>query len=112
MAYRKLGRLAGHRKMMLRNIVTSLLKHGKIETTELRAKELKSLAEKMITLGKRGDLHSRRQALAYLLDEDVVAKLFKDIGPRYADKNGGYTRIVKTGYRQGDGAPMVQIELV
>ncbi|MDN5325418.1 MAG: large subunit ribosomal protein [Moorella sp. (in: firmicutes)] len=112
MAYRKLGRLAGHRKMMLRNIVTSLLKHGKIETTELRAKELKSLAEKMITLGKRGDLHSRRQALAYLLDEDVVTKLFKDIGPRYADKNGGYTRIVKTGYRQGDGAPMVQIELV
>lgn len=112
MAYRKLGRLAGHRKMMLRNIVTSLLKHGKIETTELRAKELKSLAEKMITLGKRGDLHSRRQALAYLLDEDVVTKLFKEIGPRYADKNGGYTRIVKTGYRQGDGAPMVQIELV
>ncbi|AKX95290.1 50S ribosomal protein L17 [Neomoorella thermoacetica] len=112
MAYRKLGRLAGHRKMMLRNIVTSLLKHGKIETTELRAKELKSLAEKMITLGKRGDLHSRRQALAYLLDEDVVTKLFKEIGPRYADKNGGYTRIVKTGFRQGDGAPMVLIELV
>ncbi|BCV23116.1 50S ribosomal protein L17 [Moorella sp. Hama-1] len=112
MGYRKLGRLAGHRKMLLRNIVTSLLKHGRIETTELRAKELKSLAEKMITLGKRGDLHSRRQALAYLLDEDVVTKLFKEIGPRYAEKNGGYTRIVKTGYRQGDGAPMVQIELV
>ncbi|MGI9860731.1 50S ribosomal protein L17 [Moorella naiadis] len=112
MGYRKLGRLAGHRKMLLRNIVTSLLKHGRIETTELRAKELKSLAEKMITLGKRGDLHSRRQALAYLLDEDVVTKLFKEIGPRYAKKNGGYTRIVKTGYRQGDGAPMVQIELV
>ncbi|MBE3571598.1 MAG: 50S ribosomal protein L17 [Moorella humiferrea] len=112
MGYRKLGRLSGHRKMMLRNIVTSFLREGKIETTEMRAKELRSLAEKMITLGKRGDLHARRQALAYLLDEDVVTKLFKEIGPRYQDKNGGYTRIIKTGYRQGDGAPMVRIELV
>jgi len=112
MGYRKLSLLSGHRKMLLRNITTSFLKEGKIETTEMRAKELKSLAEKMITLGKRGDLHARRQALAYLLDEDVVTKLFQEIGPRYRDKNGGYTRIIKTGFRQGDGAPMVRVELV
>jgi large subunit ribosomal protein L17 len=112
MAYRKLGRLAGHRKMLLRNIVTSFLKEGKMETTAMRAKELQSLAEKMITLGKRGDLHARRQALAYLLDETVVSKLFQEISPRYQEKNGGYTRITKTGFRQGDGAPMVRIELV
>ncbi|MDK2821181.1 MAG: large subunit ribosomal protein [Clostridia bacterium] len=112
MGYRKLGRLAGHRKMLLRNIVTSFLREGKIETTEMRAKELRRLAEKMITLAKRGDLHARRQAMAYLLDEDVVTKLFNEVGPNYRDKNGGYTRIIKTGFRQGDGAPMVRIELV
>jgi large subunit ribosomal protein L17 len=112
MGYRKLSLLSGHRKMLLRNITTSFLKEGKVETTETRAKELKSLAEKMITLGKRGDLHARRQALAFLLDEDVVTKLFQEIGPRYKEKNGGYTRIIKTGFRQGDGAPMVRIELV
>ncbi|MDN5344193.1 MAG: large subunit ribosomal protein [Clostridia bacterium] len=112
MGYRKLGRLAGHRKMLLRNIVTSFLREGKIETTEMRAKELQSLAEKMISLGKRGDLHARRLALAYLLDEDVVTRLFKEIAPRYQEKNGGYTRMMKTGFRQGDGAPMVRVELV
>lgn len=112
MGYRNLSLLSGHRKMLLRNITTSFLKEEKVVTTETRAKELKSLAEKMITLGKRGDLHARRQALAYLLDEDVVTKLFNEIGPRYKDKNGGYTRIIKTGFRQGDAAPMVRIELV
>jgi len=98
--------------MMLRNIVTSLLREGRIETTEPRAKELRKLADKMITLGKRGDLHARRQALAFLLDETVVKKLFDEIAPRYADRSGGYTRITKLGYRRGDGAPMVIVELV
>jgi large subunit ribosomal protein L17 len=98
--------------MMLRNIVTSLLREGRIETTEPRAKELRKLADKMITLGKRGDLHARRQALAFLLDETVVKKLFDEIAPRYADRSGGYTRITKVGYRRGDGAPMVIVELV
>lgn len=112
MGYRKLSLLSGHRKMLLRNITTSLLKEEKIQTTETRAKELRRQAEKMITLAKKGDLHSRRQALSYLLDEDVVTKLFNEIGPRYNDKNGGYTRMVKTGFRKGDGAPMVLIELV
>ncbi|HAA90102.1 MAG: 50S ribosomal protein L17 [Thermoanaerobacterales bacterium 50_218] len=110
--YRKLGVKSGHRKMMLRNIVTSLLREGRIETTEPRAKELRKLADKMITLGKRGDLHARRQALAFLLDETVVKKLFDEIAPRYADRSGGYTRITKLGYRRGDGAPMVIVELV
>ncbi|MDN5346976.1 MAG: large subunit ribosomal protein [Clostridia bacterium] len=112
MAYRKLGRLSGHRKMLLRNLVTSFLREGRIQTTEPRAKELRSLAEAMITLGKRGDLHARRQALAYLLDESVVTKLFKEIAPRYSDRQGGYTRLVKLGYRRGDGSPMVMVELV
>ncbi len=112
MGYSKLSLLSGHRKMLLRNITTSFLKEGKIETTAARAKELKKLADKMITLGKKGDLHARRQALAYLLDEDVVIKLFQEIGPRYKDKNGGYTRTIKMGFRRGDAAPMVRIELV
>ncbi len=114
MGYRKLGLRADHRRAMLRNIVTSLLKEERIETTETRAKDLRSIAEKMITLGKRGeaDLHARRQALAYLLDEDVVTKLFKEIAPRYNGREGGYTRIIKAGHRQGDGAPMVLVELV
>ncbi|HHP50903.1 MAG TPA: 50S ribosomal protein L17 [Moorella mulderi] len=112
MGYRKLRRRSDHRRMMLRNLVTSFFREGKIETTETRAKELKRIAEKMITLGKKGDLHSRRQALAYLLDEEVVVKLFKDIAPRYQAQNGGYTRIVKTGFRQGDGAPLARVELV
>ncbi|MGF7186116.1 large subunit ribosomal protein L17 [Desulfitispora alkaliphila] len=112
MAYRKLGRNSSHRDAMLRNIVTSLLKEERIETTEAKAKELKSLAEKMITLGKRGDLHAKRQAIAYLMDEDVVKKLFDDIAPKYADRQGGYTRIMKTGMRRGDATQMAIVELV
>ncbi|GFN23018.1 MAG: 50S ribosomal protein L17 [Thermoanaerobacteraceae bacterium] len=112
MGYRKLGRRSDHRNMLLRNIVTSFLREGRLQTTEPRGKEIKRIADKMITLAKRGDLHARRQALAYLLDEDVVTKLFKEIGPRYADRQGGYTRLVKVGYRRGDGAPLVLVELV
>ncbi|RJE48149.1 MULTISPECIES: 50S ribosomal protein L17 [unclassified Dehalobacter] len=112
MAYRKLGVNMSQRKAMLRNIVTSLLKHGKIKTTEARAKELNSLAEKMITLGKRGDLAARRQAMQFLLDETVVKELFETIAPKYADRQGGYTRIMKNGYRRGDAAEMVLVELV
>ncbi|NLC06479.1 MAG: 50S ribosomal protein L17 [Syntrophomonadaceae bacterium] len=112
MGYRKLGLLSAHRRAMLRNGVTSLLREGRIETTETRAKELTRLANKMITLGKRGDLHARRQALAFLTDEDVVTKLFENLGPKYADRSGGYTRIIKTGFRRGDGAPMAILELV
>lgn len=110
--YRKLGLPTDQRKAMLRNLVTSLLKHGKIETTETRAKETRSIAEKMITLGKRGDLHARRQVLAYVLDETVVNNLFTDIAPKYAERNGGYTRIIKIGPRRGDAAEMALIELV
>jgi len=110
--YRKLGRNTGHRGSMLRNIVTSLFQYERIETTEARAKELKSIAEKMITLGKQGDLAARRQAMAYLLDETVVKKLFDTIAPKYADRQGGYTRTMKVGYRRGDAAEMVIIELV
>jgi len=112
LAYRKLGVNMSRRRVMLRNIVTSLLKHGKIETTEARAKELNSLAEKMITLGKRGDLAARRQAMEFLLDETVVKELFDTIAPKYADRQGGYTRIMKNGYRRGDAAEMVLVELV
>jgi len=97
---------------MLRNSVTSLLEHGKITTTETRAKDIRKVAEKMITLAKRGDLHARRQAGSYLMKEDVVYNLFTSIGPRFSDREGGYTRMIKTGYRKGDGAPMVIIELV
>ncbi len=112
MAYRKLGIKMSRRRAMLRNIVTSLLKHGRIETTEARAKELNALAEKMITLGKKGDLAARRQALAFLLDETVVKDLFDTIAPKYADRQGGYTRIMKSGFRRGDAAEMVLVELV
>ena len=97
---------------MLRSIVTSLFQHERIETTEAKAKELRKVADKMLTLAKRGDLHARRQALAYMVDEDVVKKLFDEIAPKYTDRQGGYTRIIKTGVRQGDAAPMVIIELV
>ncbi|WP_125153947.1 50S ribosomal protein L17 [Clostridium rectalis] len=110
--YRKLGRPTDQRKAMLRSLVTSFLKHGKIETTETRAKETRNLAEKMITLGKRGDLHARRQALAFITEEDVVKKLFSDIAPKYAERNGGYTRMYKVGPRRGDGAEVVILELV
>lgn len=109
---RKLGRPTDHRKAMLRNQVTSLLREGRIETTVTRAKETKRMADKMITLGKRGDLHARRQALAYIYDEDVVKKLFDEIAPKYAERNGGYTRVLRLGPRRGDGAEMAIIELV
>jgi large subunit ribosomal protein L17 len=110
--YRKLGRPTNHRRSMLRNLVTNLLRHGRIETTETRAKTVRPIAERMITLGKRGDLHARRQALAYILDEDVVTKLFTEIAPRFADRPGGYTRIIKTDVRRGDAAPQAVLELV
>lgn len=110
--YRKLGRVSAHRKSMLRNLVTDLLREERISTTDMRAKEAGRLAEKMITLAKRGDLHARRQALAYITDEAVVTKLFEEIGPRYADRNGGYTRILKLGPRRGDNAEVVFLELV
>ena len=110
--YRKLGLSTDQRRAMLRSLVTSFLKHGRIETTETRAKEARSIAEKMITLAKRGDLHARRQVLAYVLEEDVVKTLFDEIAPKYADRQGGYTRIVKIGQRKGDAAMEVLIELV
>ncbi|MDD7183873.1 MULTISPECIES: 50S ribosomal protein L17 [Peptostreptococcus] len=110
--YRKLGRETAHRNLMLRNLVTSLLRAGRIETTVTRAKETRRMAEKMITLAKRGDLHARRQVLAYVLDETVVSDLFENIAPKYAERNGGYTRIIKKGPRRGDCAEMAIIELV
>ena len=110
--YRKLGRTSAHRNMMLRNLVTSLLKHGRIETTEARAKETKKIAEKIITLAKRGDLHARRQVLAYVTEKDVVKNVFEEIAPKYEDRNGGYTRMYKLGPRRGDAAPMVILELI
>ena len=109
---RKLGRTTPHRRAMLRNLTTDLLREGRIETTVTRAKETKRMAEKMITLGKRGDLHARRQALAYIFDETVVTKLFEEIAPNYAERQGGYTRILKVGPRRGDGAEMAIVELV
>ena len=109
---RKLNLPTDQRMALLRNLVTSLLENGKIETTETRAKETRSLAEKMITLGKTNTLRSRRQALAFITKEDVVTKLFAEIAPKYADRNGGYTRIIKIGPRRGDAAPMAIVELV
>ena len=109
---RRFDRPTGHRLMMYRNLVTEVLDHGKITTTEAKAKEIRSLVEKMITLGKRGELHSRRQALSFITDERVVDKLFADLAPKYAERNGGYTRIVKLGPRLGDSAPMALIKLV
>ena len=110
--YRKLGLATDQRRAMLRSLVTSFLKHGRIETTETRAKEARSIAEKMITLAKRGDLHARRQVLAYVLEEEVVKTLFDEIAPKYADRNGGYTRIIKLKERIGDDALIVRLELV
>ena len=109
---RKLGRASDHRRAMLRAMVTFLLENGKIETTVARAKEVAPLTEKMITLGKKNTLASRRQAMAFVTSEAVVAKLFSDIAPRYSERNGGYTRITKTGPRRGDCAEMAIIELV
>ena len=126
MSYRKLGRTSSQRKAMLRDLTTDLIINERIVTTEARAKEVRSTAEKMITLGKRGDLHARRQAAAYVRNEiasveeqedsvivkSALQKLFSDLAPKYADRQGGYTRILKTAPRRGDGAPMVIIELV
>jgi len=110
--HRKLGKPSGHRNLMMRNLVTSLLKEGRIRTTDKKAKETRRAAEKMVTLAKRGDLHARRQVLSYVFDETVVKDLFDNIAPKYADRNGGYTRILKIGPRKGDCAEMVYIELV
>ena len=128
MSYRKLGRTSSQRKAMLRDLTTDLIINERIETTEARAKEIRSTTEKMITLGKRGDLHARRQAAAFvrnevlearldeseenIIQETALQKLFNDLGPRYQDRQGGYTRIIKKGQRRGDAAPMVIIELV
>ncbi len=126
MSYRKLGRTSSQRKALLRDLTTDLLIHERITTTEARAKEVRSTAEKMITLGKRGDLHARRQAAAFLRNEiadvkedgdtvvvqSALQKLFSDVAPRYAERKGGYTRILKTAPRRGDAAQMVILELV
>ena len=111
-AGRHLSRPTGHRWALYRNQVTALLDHEKITTTEAKAREVRSLAERMITLGKDGSLASRRQALAFVTEKRVVDKLFAEIAPNYADRSGGYTRLLKLGPRRGDSAPMVQIELV
>lgn len=111
-AGRKLGRTSSHRKAMMRNLVTSLLKYEKITTTDAKAKELRSVAEKMITLGKTGTLHARRQALSFIRDRTVADKVFTELSSRYSDRAGGYTRIVKMANRAGDNAPMAVIELV
>lgn len=117
---RKFGRNADHRKAMLRNLATSVILYGRVETTEAKAKDMRSVVDELITLGKRGDLHARRQAAAYIRNvvadeaksQTVLQKLFDELAPKYADRNGGYTRVVKTGTRKGDAAPMAYIELV
>lgn len=109
---RKLGRTSDCRKAMLRAMVTYLLENGKIETTVTRAKEVRNMTEKMITIGKENNLHSKRQALAFITKESVVKKLFDEISPKYAERNGGYTRIIKVGPRRGDAAEMAIIELI
>lgn len=115
---RKLGRTTDHRMALLRNLASDLIIHERLETTEAKAKELRSIVDKMITLGKRGDLHARRQAVAFLYnqeadeDQNVVQKLFGELAERYEDRQGGYTRVLKLGARQGDGAEMAIIELV
>jgi large subunit ribosomal protein L17 len=109
---KKLGRDSAHRKALYANLTGSLIEHGRIRTTEAKAKAVKPFAEQMITLGKRGDLAARRQAIAELRSQDVVHQLFADVAPRFAERPGGYTRIVKLGPRQGDAAEMVYLELV
>ena len=109
---RHLGRTAEHRRALRRNLVIALFEHGRIRTTDPKAREVRPLAEKLITLGKRGDLHARRLAMAELRSNDVVHKLFSDVAPRYAERQGGYTRVVKLGPRQGDAANMALLELV
>lgn len=119
MKNRKLGRTSDHRKALLRNMATSLIEHGSMETTEMKAKELSSVMDHLVTLAKRGDLHARRQAAAFVrnveVDEDgttALQKLFNEIGPAYKDRTGGYTRVVKTRIRRGDAAPMAIVEFV
>lgn len=112
MGYSKLGKSSSQRRALLRGLTTSLLEHERIVTTETRAKEVRSIAEKMITLGKRETLHARRQAAAFILQPATVQKLFSVLGPRYAHRSGGYTRMIKKGYRRGDAAPIVVLELV
>ncbi len=112
MSGRKLNRTSSHRKAMFSNMTASLLRHEQINTTLPKAKELRSIADKMITLGKRGDLHARRQAHSFLQDDEAVAKLFDSLADRYKDRPGGYTRVLKAGFRYGDAAPMAIIELV
>lgn len=111
-AGRRLGRTTSHRIAMMRNMVTSLFEHGKLTTTDAKAKELRPIAEKLITLGKRGDLHAIRLAASYIRDKKIVTKLFATIAPQYKDRPGGYTRIMKLGHRAGDTAPLSLIELV
>ena len=111
-AYRKLNRTSSHRSLMLRNLVTSLLEHERVETTVVKAKEARRIAERMITLGKQGTLHARRRAASVLMKKSVVKKLFDELAPRYVDREGGYTRILRVGYRKGDGAPLAFLELV
>jgi large subunit ribosomal protein L17 len=109
---RKLGRDSAHRKALYANLAGALIEHGRIKTTVAKAKEVRPIAEQMITLGRRGDIHARRQALAYLRSQDVVHALFSDVAPRFADRNGGYSRIVRLGPRPGDAAEMAYLELV
>ncbi len=111
-AHRKLGRTTSHRLAMFANMSASLIKHEQIVTTLPKAKELRPIVEKLITLGKRGDLHARRQAISQVRDIEQVGKLFSVLGPRYKDRNGGYIRVLKAGFRHGDNAPMAVIELV
>ncbi len=112
LAGRQFGRNSSHRKALFRNLVTSLLEHGHIETTEAKAKEIRGIADRMITLGKKGDLNAKRMAFSYIQSRDVVAKLFSEIAPRSAERNGGYTRVIKSRVRLGDSASMAIIELV
>ncbi len=109
---RKLGRDSAHRKALYANLTSSLIEHGRIRTTEAKAKAVKPIAERLITLGRRGDLAAHRQAVSFLRSKDVVHKLFSDVAPRFAERPGGYSRIVKIGPRQGDAAEMVYLELV
>src|SRR5947207_15585981 len=111
-AGKKLGRDSAQRRALYSNLAGALIEHGRIKTTEAKAKAVKPIAEQMITLGRRGDIHARRQALAFLRSQDVVYKLFSDVGPRFTDRPGGYSRIVKLGPRPGDAAPMAYLELV
>ena len=110
--YRRLGRKADHRKAMFRNLATSVIMHGSVETTEMKAKEIASIVDKLVTLGKRGDLHARRQVASYVRGDEAVKKLFDEIAPAMKDRNGGYTRVVKSGYRRGDNASMAIIQFV